>query len=310
MAVENRVSCLVSRGQTEVSGIAFNRRYRMRDGGVETNPFGHEGTIEKPAGPVNERLGVLCFEDEFGRIRGLLTHFALHADTIGGCGVSADWPGLIEAELQSARGDEGLHVQTLIGPCGDVNHFNFPGGRAVKGIEEARKIVQALVSGVGRALGSTLEVSSEQVFARTGDARLPVYRPSETETRTAREYLANHRDDPEKDFVLETVAAKKVVKAAATGGDPICIPLQTFDFSLLAFLAVPMEVFVDVGREIAKGLSKDVWIVTLANGYNGYLPSSSAFREGGYEVASSVLDPAAPDRLVTAARALLAGRDA
>jgi hypothetical protein len=70
------------------------------------------------------------------------------------------------------------------------------------------------------------------------------------------------------------------------------------------FIAVPAEVFVEIGMRIKNGGSPRTFIAGVTNGYIGYLPTRKAFETGGYEVVSARCGPDAEDRLVESAKRL------
>jgi len=64
-----------------------------------------------------------------------------------------------------------------------------------------------------------------------------------------------------------------------------------------AFLAIPAEVFVEIGLELKSRATNKIYIVGIANGYIGYFPTLSAHSDGGYEVVSSKIAPQSEDIL-------------
>jgi hypothetical protein len=76
------------------------------------------------------------------------------------------------------------------------------------------------------------------------------------------------------------------------------IPLQGLRIGNAVFVAVPAEVFVEVGLRVKRSAPQPTFIVGIANGYIGYLPTRRAHESGGYEVVSSRCAPEAEDRLV------------
>jgi neutral ceramidase len=63
-------------------------------------------------------------------------------------------------------------------------------------------------------------------------------------------------------------------------------------------VAVPAEVFVEIGLRLKKAAPHRTFIVGLANGYIGYLPTAVAYAAGGYEVVSSKCEPEAEQILI------------
>ncbi len=85
--------------------------------------------------------------------------------------------------------------------------------------------------------------------------------------------------------------------------------LQALRVGDLGIVAVPCEVFVEIGLEIKKTSPlKPTFTIELANGYNGYLPTPEQHKLGGYETwraRSSYLEPDASTKIVATLRGLL-----
>ena len=69
------------------------------------------------------------------------------------------------------------------------------------------------------------------------------------------------------------------------------IELQAVRVADAVFMAVPAEVFVEIGLQLKKIAPHKTFIVGLANGYIGYLPTPEAYADGGYEVVSAKCRP-------------------
>ena len=62
------------------------------------------------------------------------------------------------------------------------------------------------------------------------------------------------------------------------------LKLQALRIGDLGIVAIPCEVFAEIGLEIRKKSPfKHTFVIGLANGYNGYLPTPEQHRLGGYE---------------------------
>ena len=79
--------------QTSVDGLAFERRYRMKDGTVCTNPGIGNPDIVEPYRAIRTPLTLLGFERDATRLPIVVASFPCHADVVGGTDVSADYPG-------------------------------------------------------------------------------------------------------------------------------------------------------------------------------------------------------------------------
>lgn len=67
--------------------------------------------------------------------------------------------------------------------------------------------------------------------------------------------------------------------------DTVKVPLQVLVIDGCAIVAIPCEVFTEIGLHVKKGLSvyTTTCVVSLANGYFGYLPTPKQHELGGYE---------------------------
>jgi hypothetical protein len=78
------------------------------------------------------------------------------------------------------------------------------------------------------------------------------------------------------------------------------IELQGLRVGDAVFIAIPAEVFVEIGLQIKQRAAQRIFIVGIANGYIGYLTTAAAHAIGGYEVVSSKLAPEAEGVLIEA----------
>jgi hypothetical protein len=76
------------------------------------------------------------------------------------------------------------------------------------------------------------------------------------------------------------------------------IELQGIRINDSVFVAVPAEVFVEVGLRLKRTAPHRTFIVGITNGYIGYLPTSEAHQVGGYEVVSAKCRPESADILI------------
>jgi hypothetical protein len=146
----------VAAGAGREESVSFNRRFFLRDGTVEANPFKEEnerlGEILRPAGPIDPQIGVVEFADGAGKPLAVMTNFAIHLDTVGGDQPSADFPFVVE---QAVKGVEGSQVLSFwaSGASGNINHYDLMDParfRREKGIHEATRIGTILAAEVLR----------------------------------------------------------------------------------------------------------------------------------------------------------------
>ena len=66
--------------------------------------------------------------------------------------------------------------------------------------------------------------------------------------------------------------------------DRVPVRLQAHRIGGLTIAAIPCEVFVEIGLELKRVKPlEQLFTISLANGYNGYLPTPEHHRLGGYE---------------------------
>ncbi len=152
----------LSAGFAEQQGLSFNRRYKMRDGTVRTNPGKLNPNIAGPAGPIDPQVGLLQLRHD-GKPIAVLTAFALHADTTGGTEFSADYPYFLGEHLKQDFGSDFLSLFAQ-GTSGDINHLDLSTKRAQKTHEEAKRIGGALGTTVA-AVGGSWMVPADAVKA-------------------------------------------------------------------------------------------------------------------------------------------------
>ena len=109
--------------------------------------------------------------------------------------------------------------------------------------------------------------------------------------------------------------AKDACKVQDSGGGPmhVTVPLQAISMGNVTIVAIPGEVFCEIGLAIKEMSKSDIMVVGYANGNIGYIPTAEAYREGGYEVEHAfkryglkMIGPKSEEIILGAARSLLA----
>ena len=84
-------------------------------------------------------MGVVYFDTPKNAPVATYVNFAMHPDTVGGEGVSADYPGVLAKLLGDYRGPDMLTVFAN-GCCGNINHRDMSWLDGQKGPAEAHRI--------------------------------------------------------------------------------------------------------------------------------------------------------------------------
>lgn len=296
-----------ARGTCE--GLAFNRRYFMRDGSVGWNPGKLNPDIMLPAGPTDPEVGILYVERPEAQSpdQSLATYvnFAMHTDTTGGKLFSADWPGALSRSLADYHGS---HHVTLLGngPSGNVNHCDFSWKWLGSGPGEQKRIGTILAASVFQTYKSLQPMASSPLAARAElvELELPAISPEEVEE--ARQIVADTKDDRGANF-MKLVRAYRALDVARREGQPYRVEVQAISLGRdVAWVGLPGEVFVELGLAIKKRSPFELtMVVSLANENIGYVPDRRSYAEGNYEPESARCAPGSGERLVDAAVTLL-----
>ena len=235
-------------------GVSFNRRFHMKDGTVSWNPRKRHPDIVKPAGPIDPDVGVVYFDTPKGAPLATYVNFALHPDTVGGEGVSADYPGVAG---EAAGGLQGPDMVTVFanGCCGNINHRDVAWADPQKGPHEAQRIGTALA---GAVLQDLSPAQAGRARARSGcKARSSSCRsPPVTAEDVARAKEVVKRVNEPKTTFLDKVKAFQVLDVAARDGKPWEVEVQVIALGdQVAWVSLPGEIFVELGLAIKKALA-------------------------------------------------------
>ena len=257
--------------------ISFNRRYLMKDGSIMTNPGVGNPLVEMSAGPIDPYVTVMRIDDIEGNPIGIITNFACHPDTVGGTEYSSDYPGELSRRLKQFYGC-GLVSMFLIGACGDINHVDVTG----KTLKQPRHY-----SWMGRVLAGEVIKTREKI--KTDDKygisiiqdviNVRTRMPDEQEISDARLILKSHGQN-----FREILFADEIIACSTLEPEPVEIRIQIIRIGELAVIGLPGEIFTEFGLSIRKS-SPFLYnmISTSTNGRNGYIATSEAYPQGGYE---------------------------
>jgi ubiquinone/menaquinone biosynthesis C-methylase UbiE len=293
----------VASGIAQREGLAFNRRFHMKDGTVRFNPGKMNPEIVKPAGPTDPDVGLVLFRSADGSALAGLTVFALHLDTVGGTEYGGDYPFYLAESLRASLGERFVSVFGT-GTCGDINHVDVSHREPQKGQGEAERIGRALAETIVQQVPK-LKASQPRLAVRHAMVEVPLQQPSDEELAWAEENVAKvgQRALP----FLEEVKLCTTLDLKRRGSKTIALPVQTVRLADdVAIVALPGEVFVDLGLAIKRASPfATTLVIELANDCPAYVPTRKAFAEGSYETVNSRVAPGGGEALVDAAIAQL-----
>ena len=301
--------------------IAYIRRYRMKDGSVQTCPPVEDPNIDGPIGTLDQRVNVLRFDRE-GAESVVILNYGIHADTVNGDMVSSDWCGWTRRTLEKAL--DGTKCLCIMGAQGDVGSTNvhpLPGDMNDTEISFDNEMKSpGMARFVGRALaGTVLQVFDKVAYIDVDDIdvihrpiSIPANNPSPEEMPEARKIKELHdsgRDDeiPFEAMELTTVVAEANRMIRLEHG-PYEFPAELMAIRLgnLVLTTLPGEPFTNIGERIKEIPGWDIVVpCAIANGSMGYFPNNSSYDEGGYETRASSFKRGVADVLVNETAAML-----
>ncbi len=293
LAIADLKPASVSIGRSIAPNISFVRRFRMKDGKIQTNPGVGNQNILEPIGTPDETVQLIRLQrDNAEEI--LMVNFQVHPDVIGGNKISADYPKFVRDTLEKAL--DNVHCIYFNGAQGDTNHINVftTPDKANRGYEHSKHMGRCIAGSVLQIYAKTTPVSSGQVSFGQLDMEIPSNRVDKSMIPDAEKIIALHeagRDEEIgfKGMELTTVVAEAYrMKRLENGPDAFNLPLTVVSFGDVSIAGIPGEPFTDIGRGIKNNSPFEMTFVSCcANGSEGYFPMQSAYDEGGYEARSS-----------------------
>ena len=291
-AWENKFAARVGVGSGYVSGIGVNRR-----------------TPDKK--PIDEEIGIIKVADINGQIRTVLLNYACHPTVLGSNNLLAtgDFPYFAVEKIEQTIGADGF-AMFVNGTQGNISMGHSSELSAIgiitpgRTFENAAKLGYKLADAVLEALPGIqtkedldISVTSSPVNFPLKD--LPKIEEAARNFREAEEKLARvSQSEAEAEIVMN--AKSQLLYASITNfyahetaslDGHLPVEMQAVRIGDAVFLAVPAEVFVEIGLELKRRVPHKTYIVGIANGYIGYFPTKAAYAAGGYEVVSSKIAP-------------------
>ena len=285
-------------GKGQVPDQVFNRRWRMQPSAIPRGPFGNVDRVKmnpepgsaalvEPAGPIDPTLLIVSVQRLDGRPLALLGNYSLHY--VGGGErdtVSADYFGLFARQVAGLLGADTVETPFVAimsnGTSGDINNINFRLPRQPRPFyEQMGRVAGAVALEAQRVYRAIEHRDWVPLGVRQTEIELGLRLPSRQEVDRARQVMLDAKG-PTMNSLTEIYARETVLLADYP--EKTSVILQALRIGDLAIAAIPCEVFVEIGLQIRESSPFDsTFTVSLANGYNGYLPTVRHHQLGGYE---------------------------
>ena len=299
----------------------------MADGKVVTQPQKGDPTILNSEGPIDPDVGVMYVQDSNGRDLAILINHACHPTVISQNGmsstvssVSADYPGCVVRKIEEYA-DEGAMALFFNGTSGNIWHIDVKDlDKNDSGVAWARRMGAILAAEAMKTVNKIYDYQLSQdavIQVRRGSCQIPIRSISEEDLKWATDYLEKYekmtpeqRTTPEEPHstwsrpeVRRVFAREIVLLEKERQQNPVVdVEIQVIQVGDAVLAAFPAEIFVEYGLAIKEASPyPNTFLITIANGIVGYIPTQKAFEGGSYEITaarSSKLVPEAGDQVV------------
>lgn len=305
-------------GTIDVPEHVHNRRWHMKPGTAPVNPFGKIDAVKmnppsgspnliEPAGPTDPTVSFIALREPNGRLISLYSAYSLHY--VGGVGsghISADYYGMyceaLKNLIPNSTEDPPFVALMANGTSGDINNVDFKNPRKSQpAYTQMRHVAEDIAKKVHATLDNLTWTNTAPLAAR--------YRELDLKWRTITpELLAWAKDTQAKTPRIQgkadlPLAYAERVQRLATPSPDTKLPVQALRIGDILIGTSPCETFAETGLEFKqRSPIKKAFMVELAHGYYGYMPTPRHFELGGYETwpGTNNLEPEAAPKLLSA----------
>jgi hypothetical protein len=305
-------------GTVEAPEHVHNRRWHMKDGTAPPNPFGKIDKVKmnppsgspnliEPAGPIDPTVSFIALREPNGRLISLYSAYSLHY--VGGVGsghISADYYGMyceaLKNLIPNSTEDPPFVALMANGTSGDINNIDFKNPRKSQpAYTQMRHVANDVAAKVHSALANLTWTTSAPLAAR--------YRELDIQWRTIDPELLAWAKETEatapriQGKANLPLAYATRIQSLATPSPETKLPVQVLRIGDILIGTSPCETFAETGLEFKqRSPFKKAFMVELAHGYYGYMPTPRHFELGGYETwpGTNNLEPNAAPKLLSA----------
>lgn len=287
-------------GRSEVADEVNNRRWYIKE--MPVNPFedpndtvkmnpGRGPNLIKPAGPTDPEICVLSIHNAKNKPLGILANYALHyVGATPSEQVSADYFGEFARLMPIRLSNESEDFLAMMsnGTSGDINNIRFSDPRPRRETFEQIRIVSGKAADAvwkaHESIGSHVGGGDVKIKMNERLLKLNRRQPTDEQIKRSQEIMEMSADKTKKLPRLAVNYAERILSFVETPPQ-YEVKLQTIRIGEdIAICALPFETLVEIGLELKKESPyKNTFIIELANGETGYLPTPEQHALGGYE---------------------------
>ena len=305
-------------GTVDVPEHVHIRRWFLKEGAMQPNPFGKIDKVKmnpgagnpnlvKPAGEPDPTVSFIALREPGGRLISVFAAYSLHyVGGVGGGHISADYYGMFAEALKrmqpDAENDPPFVAMLANGTSGDANNINFRNPQPRKPpYGQMRYVAEDVAAKVNGALAKVTWQPSAPLAARYRELGIAWRKIPAELIAWAKETEAKAPPVPDKGDRSLAYAGR--VQRLAQASPESKTPAQLLRIGDVCIGTTPCETFAETGVEFRKRspFAKS-FMVSLAHGYYGYLPTPRHFELGGYETwpGTNYLEPQASVKIMDA----------
>ena len=280
--------------------ITFNRRWHMKDGTVRFNPGIEHPDLVEPTGTIDPELAMMFVEADDGTPVSAVANFSLHyIGTDNSNALSADYFGHFDRLMRRYLGDTCISL-LWNAASGQINNTDYSGQTkwTARGHQQAVKMANVLA---GHFITEMQLMKMHDTLDLSGDLTTLTFQRKQItaeDLKVAEQVLSvpqgtydAYETGPFSWVVGQPIPTALVdvyaleCQRLAKLPEQMTAPIQVLRLGEAAIVALPGEVFVETGLNIkAASNASPLFLVSLANGYIGYICTDEALtQEGGYE---------------------------
>ncbi|MGC3969472.1 MAG: hypothetical protein QM775_19555 [Pirellulales bacterium] len=241
----------------------------------------------EPAGPIDPTVSFLAVREPDGKPISVFAAYSLHyVGGVSGADVSADYFGMFSERMKTLltpeRQDPAFVAMMANGTSGDINNINFRNPRGRKEpYEQMRYVADDVAAKIHSTMSGLTYRNDLTLDARYSEPTIAWRRPNDEQLAWAKKTLAA---PPEGKNAILPVAYAKRAMALSEYPETGNLPVQALRIGDVCIGTIPCEVFCEIGLDFRKRSPiKNSFLVSLAHGYYGYLPTPRHHDLGGYE---------------------------
>ncbi len=322
-AVYNLEPALIGWGGGNMPQHVFVRRWKMKLGTPIDNPWGGQDKVImnpgrdnpdllEPAGIPDPEIAFISVKSLSGRPIALFANYSLHY--VGGVPnghISADYFAVFADRIQELLGADRQDPPFVgimsNGTSGDVNNINYAEpGHNYPSYERMRIVADDVAREVLRVHNTLYFHDWVRLQAAQEELTLKIRKPDRQMIENAKKVLSmpDTRVGPHRSRKYYNEGLLRRLEMP----DHIDIIVQTFGIGELGIGTIPFETFAETGLKLkANSPFETTFIISLANGSSGYLPTPEQHELGGYETWTNRVEIEASRKIVSTILELFSG---